>query len=272
MSASAAIRGLAIWSSRPQIEPVEAGRTNLNFRVRDGNECYFARFAADLPHHGIRRLIEQQVARHVAAIGIGPPVIHTDKNVLVTKFLDGRTWSQKQQRSDQELARLGRLLARLHGASAPCDLPHFDPAAICRHYLAALQPASLAKQVRQSVERILLSTPPTAKRCLIHADLIPENILDDSGRLWLVDWEYAGLGEAETDLAMVAANFDLSPRQFAILLEAHANVSDARVKALVPAVVAREALWCMRELEVNGNRGDLAAYTEACVARLEGLA
>ncbi|MEQ8955980.1 MAG: phosphotransferase, partial [Gammaproteobacteria bacterium] len=34
---------------------------------------------------------------------------------------------------------------------------------------------------------------------LTHHDLIPENIIDDGQRLYIVDWEYAALGHPQLD-------------------------------------------------------------------------
>lgn len=271
MSAGAILARLPIWPSPPEIEPIALGRTNRNFRVRAGGRTFFARIGEDLPRHGIRRSVEQQVARHVGALRIGPAIVHGDAKTLVSEYLPGSSWKQDTPRTDGDLCRLGELLSLLHKASPPGDLPRFDPVSACRAYLTALGPDLLSKEHLRTIERILDGAPETIPRCLIHADLIAENVMADGDRLWLVDWEYAGLGQPETDLAMVISNFALSDDQASLLLAAHGGASATIVGRLVPAVAAREALWCLTELQAVGETGDLAEYTGRCLDRLDAF-
>jgi aminoglycoside phosphotransferase (APT) family kinase protein len=269
MSARDTLARLPIWPGPPEIEPIALGRTNQNFRVRAGGRTYFAHIGEDLPRHGIRRSVEQQVSRYVGALGIAPAIVHGDGDALVSEYLPGVSWKQDAPRSDAELKQLGRLLSVLHGAAPPDDLPRFDPVSVCHTYLAAIGPDLLSTEHRRTIERILDAAPETAPRCLVHADLIPENVMADGDRLWLVDWEYAGLGQPETDLAMVISNFGLSEDQATLLLGAHGGASAATVRSLVPAVAAREALWCVTELQAVGENGDLADYAGRCLSHLD---
>jgi thiamine kinase-like enzyme len=271
MSAGATLARLRIWPGLPEIEPIALGRTNQNFRVRAGGRTYFARLGEDLPRHGIRRSIEQKVARHAGALGIAPAIIYSDGKAMVSDYLPATSWTQDAPRSDGDLKRLGRLLSVLHSGAPPGDLPCFDPISACRTYLAAIGPDLLSTGHRRTIEKILDAAPETIARCLVHADLIPENVMADGDRLWLVDWEYAGLGQAETDLAMVISNFALSDDQACLLIAAHGGASAPIVRSLVPAVAAREALWCLTELQAVGDTGDLAEYTGRCLDRLDAF-
>ena len=42
-----------------------------------------------------------------------------------------------------------------------------------------------------------------------HNDLLNANFLEDGERLWIVDWEYAGMGDRFFDLANFAINHEL---------------------------------------------------------------
>jgi 5-methylthioribose kinase len=44
------------------------------------------------------------------------------------------------------------------------------------------------------------------RRCLVHGDLSPKNILTDGSGLWLVDWEAAHFGDPVFDLAFIWAH------------------------------------------------------------------
>jgi aminoglycoside phosphotransferase (APT) family kinase protein len=271
MKALADLVSLPIWPDPPQVEPIAAGRTNRNFRVRSGGREYFARLGSDIPRHGIRRSVERRVSKYAATLGIAPAVAFSGGGALVCDYVAGHAWSQYEQRSNDDLVRLGQMLHILHSAPPIRGLPAFDPVSVCRRYLLELKPRLLPEALRQRIEQLIAEAPCTTARCIVHGDLIPENVIDEGARLWLVDWEYAGLGEPETDLAMVVANFGLSDSRISLLLQSHGSAEEAKVRSLALALAAREALWCLRETQAVGPRADLDEYREGCLQRLERL-
>ncbi len=101
-------------------------------------------------------------------------------------------------------------------------------------------------------------------RSLIHADLIAENVIIQGDRAYIVDWEYAGLGDPAVDLAQVVVLFELDERQAALLLDRHGGVDPITVRALRPTLAAREVLWCEAQAYHVGIQGDLAEYRALC--------
>jgi 5-methylthioribose kinase len=97
-------------------------------------------------------------------------------------------------------ARLGRLLAVVHSADADLgsadsfDAQRVDP------YLRTIQrrhPA-LAAEIGAYVERLLAT-----RRCLVHGDWSPKNVLAGDDGLWVVDWEVVHRGDPVFDLAFL---------------------------------------------------------------------
>ncbi|MBM3573827.1 MAG: hypothetical protein FJX52_15945 [Alphaproteobacteria bacterium] len=263
------IRGLAVWQGAATIEPCPGGRTNLNFRVVAGEYSFFARLGRDLPHHGIARSHEARCCKLAAAAGIGPTVVVAEDGILVTEFVAGRTLVQGEAIADQILIDLADTLRRLHAAPAPRDLAPFDPAVVCRRDLDALPAGVVSAPQRRLIENILARAPRLSGRSLIHADLIPENVIVASNRLVLVDWEYSGLGDPAVDVASVIVHFGLDRRQAQLVVERHGGVSADTIGTLRPVLAAREALWCEVQLQAEGPRGDLPAYTRMCWRRLQ---
>lgn len=275
MTATSAIErllALPLLSAQPTIRPIDGGRTNENFRVESGGRTYFARVGIDLPHHGVTRTNEMACHRRAAALGIAPEVIHGADGIMVTAFLDGRTLVQGEPIDDETLARLAKTLRRLGDQADPSDLSVFDPIAICRRDLAALPSDGLPDARRRVASDIIAAAPRLSNHALIHADLIPENVIVAGEQVMLVDWEYAGRGDPAVDIAAVTLHFDLDGRQRALAVEAHGGVSATTVKALQPVLALREALWCEVQKRFVGIRGDLAEYTEMCWQRLERYA
>ena len=269
--ATARIRGLPIWPTPPDLVPCPGGRTNENFRVIAGARTYFARVGTDLPHHGVTRVNEARCCRLAAAAGLGPTVQYAGDGILVTDFVPGHTLVQGEAIDDATLIRLADALRRLHDASAPDDLTPFDPVAISRRDLASLPAGTIASARNDLTLSILAAAPPLMASCLIHADLIPENVIVASDRFTIVDWEYSGYGDPAVDLASVMVHFGLDGRQTALVVARHGAVALDKVRDIGPILTVREALWCEVQMRAVGPRGDLPDYTEMCWRRLECL-
>lgn len=268
LTAQERLSRLPIWPAAPRVTRLSVGRTNINYRVDAGGERFFARVAADLPHHGIVRSREALCASLAAELGVAPPVIHARDGVLVQRFMDGETLRQGEVVSAPRLDRIVDVLRRVHEGRLPPDTPDANPVACSRAYLARLAPGTLPPAQRARIDAILDVAPVGALHGLIHTDLIPENFIDDGRTMWLIDWEYAGLGDPATDLANLAMKFALDGRKLDRAVSRHGGVDRATVERLKNAVTAREALWCLIQIQADGVRGDLAEYTRLCLGRL----
>ncbi len=86
---------------------------------------------------------------------------------------------------------------------------------------------------------------------LCHNDLLPANLIDDGCRLWLVDWEYGGVGHPLFDLANVSANAALAEDQEIALLSAYRETVKpdprdlAELRIFQAVSLLREALWAV---------------------------
>ncbi len=270
-SATQRLAALPIWPAQPVIAPIPGGRTNENFRVDAGGRTYFARIGVDLPHHNISRKTEIRCIGLAAEAGVSPPVLHAGDGILVTEFVPGVTLVQGQPVADDVLAGIARALGRLGARPVPADLPPFDPVDICRGYLAALPDDALPPRRMTRAAYILAATPALADRTLIHADLIPENVIVAPDRITIVDWEYAGRGDPAVDVAAVIMNFGLDERQAALFVEAHGGVDRELARALEPVMALREALWCETQRHFVGVRGDLEEYSALCWKRIDAV-
>lgn len=261
------LRALPIWPSPPTIRRLQAGRTNENFVVACGARRFVGRLGIDLPHHDILRRNEARMATLAAEAGVGPPIRYASDGILVADFVDGRPLEASDLQSAETLRRTAELLRRLH-RPAPISSPVFELRAVCRRYLARIGSTELPEEHRQWISRSLEEIPALPNDVVIHADLVPENLIDDGARLWLVDWEYAGRGAPATDLAILAMNAGLDPDMTAELVRAHGAAALADVRSLLPAAAIREALWTLVQMQAVGARGDLPDYSRRCFARL----
>ncbi|TDQ78417.1 thiamine kinase-like enzyme [Dongia mobilis] len=274
MSTAKNLAELPIWQGTPEIKPLAAGRTNQNYLVWDGDRRFFARIGSDRQDLGIDRVSEAICCQLAATHGIGPAVIYAGDAILVQDYLPGETLHLEETPDRNVLQELATLLGRLHQVPVPANLPAFDPVAVSRRYLADLTDLELPEE-RHRVANTLDRLRPGRGRSVVHGDLIPENILCDGGRLYLIDWEYAGSGAPETDLALVLANFGLGEGDAAHFLEAYGDYDTGVLYDMKIACVIREALWCLlqaRQNRLKGEKsGDLPAYTALCFQRLRDV-
>ena len=106
-----------------------------------------------------------------------------------------------------------------------------------------------------------------------HDDLLPANILRDGERIWLVDWEYAGMGDRYFDLANLAVNNEFSPEDDRRLFESYWGepATPARLAALALMRVMsdfREAMWGVVQVVLSDLDFDFQDYAARHFARM----
>ena len=94
---------------------------------------------------------------------------------------------------------------------------------------------------------------------LCHNDLWANNFLDDGERLWLLDWEFGGVGDGLYDLATVAMAGRYDSDGERALLDAYgpAEPGDREALAGMKQVVrAFEGAWALVMHGLRGSDGD----------------
>lgn len=279
MTAQARAASLEIWSGRVEPQPLTGGITNTNFKVLDGGRAYFVRVGSDIPVHGVLRFNELAAAKAAAAAGISPAIVHAEPGVLVTEFIEGRTFSSQDVRA--RLADIVPLIGRVHR-----EMPNhlrgpilaFWVFHVIRDYAGSLRDAGhrLTGELPRLLEvsaRLEEAVGPI-RLVFGHNDLLPGNFLDDGKRLWLVDWDYAGFNSPLFDLGGVASNNEFSPEQEQELLARYFGApADAalltRYGAMKCASLLREALWSMVSEVHSSLDFDYRAYTAENLRRFE---
>lgn len=249
------IRGLPCWTGPIDIAPLKGGLSNETFVVTDPVGKHVVRFGIDFPFHHVVREREVMTARAAYAAGIGPRVRYAQPGVMVTAFLDARTYDSKAVRDDG--VRIVKLVKCFHermprhisGAGFMFWVFHVirdyartlvetksRMAAECPYYLA----------LAEELEEVQIPLPVIFG----HNDLLPANILDDGKRLWLIDFEYAGFNTALFDIAGLASNAEMDEGEAEELVCAYfgAQPEPALMRsyaAMQCASLLREAMWSM---------------------------
>ncbi len=256
-----------VWPGQQvSIEPLGGGITNRNFKVEVGGQEFVLRIGGtDTELLGIDREAEHAASSVAAELGLGPEVVAfiEPEGYLVTRFVDGEV-------GKIDVDRVGGALRLLHdGPALPGRFDSFRVVEAYRatareHGVAVPSAYEVAKEVADRIERRRSGAP--LRPC--HNDLLNANFIDDGIRLWLVDWEYAGMGDPFFDLGNFAVNHELPEEGENALLAAYGSDDGDALVLMRFMSDFREAMWGVVQLAISELDFDFGAYAEEHFERL----
>jgi thiamine kinase-like enzyme len=266
------LQSLDFWDGPISLEPLPGGITNHNYLVRAGGRSYVARLCEDREILGIDRRNEVVCQRAAQGCGVAPAVVHHEPGVLVSEHLDARTLTPADVRDPGFVSRLASLLRTLHNGwdRLTGEMLYFSAFQTARTYARTSQ--ELGARLPDDIDELLEDARGLARRLgpfvpvLCHNDLLAANILTDGRRVWLVDWEYAGMGHPLFDLANASANCAFPDALDDRLLAAYRGrpAADQRdlldLRVLKAMSLLREALWSVIQTVASDIDFDYEGY------------
>jgi thiamine kinase-like enzyme len=261
-----------VWPGRVEsVQVLGGGITNRNYKVAAGGENYVLRISgAETEQLGIDRDVERDASLAAAELGIGPDVVAfvEPEGCLVTRFIEGEV-------GRVTIAEAAELLRRFHAGRPIAG--RFDSFRVVEGYATTAVEYGLALPsayagALELARRIEARRGPVALRPC-HDDLLAANFINDGERVWIVDWEYAGMGDPAFDLANFSVNNELDPDGDRALLEAYGGGVDYDTHTLMRFMSDfREAMWGVVQQALSELEFDFAAYTEEHFERLRRTA
>ena len=258
---SARLDAVAVFAGRPLlVEELSGGLTNRNYKVTVDGARYVARMSSpEGALLAIDREVEHAASVAAAASGVAPAVAEyaPQVGILVIEWLDARTFTEDDVRDSRNLPAVVAALRVLHaGAPLPATFDCFE---MMRSYLDVVATRGLRKPERfdeflpviERIRRALAVRDDGLVPC--HNDLLAANLLDDSTRIRLIDYEYAGNNDACFELGNLWSESNLAPAQLDELIALYYGqalrhkVARARLFALVG-----KALWMLWASIQNG--------------------
>ncbi len=273
-------RSVPGWSTGDlDIAPLEGGITNRNFVVRRGDERFVLRVPGrDTELLGIDRANEARAASLAADAGVGPPVIAflPESGCFVARFVEGDHVPTADLRRDDVLGSVVRSLRRFH--ACPPVPSSFNVFRVVETYAETasargVQPTARyddAHALADRIEKALEQNPSPLTTC--HNDLLNANFLRAGDHTWIVDYEYAGMGDVFFDLGNLAVNNDLDADSDELLLgHAFGEVGDrhrARLALMRLMSDFREGMWGVVQQAISTLDEDFEAYAAKHIDRL----
>jgi len=241
------------------VRRLEGGLTNTNYLVDANGERFVVRIIGD---NGqvlvVDRATEEAAMRRAEAAGITPGVVlfTQPEGHMVTRYLAGtKPLTVEEFTAPGTIPRLARRLRDVH-ALDPIE-GVFEPYADVRRWLEIIDARGTPWPDRlgallERVERIEQEGTPVRESdfVLCHNDPYHLNFLDDGSRLWMIDWEYAGMGDRMYDLASIGYVLDRRGRD--LLIESYFGGPDARRRVglddMICVVVCWNVVWSLIQL------------------------
>jgi thiamine kinase-like enzyme len=262
------------WADASDLKatPLGGGLTNNNYRIDVGGESYVLRIAgADTELLGINREYEYEANLTAGKLGIAPEVFYfiRPEGYLITRFIPGHPILPAEIRQPENIRRVAEIFRRIHHMP---DIPgNFDVFRIIADY----SKISRCYQVgfpqnfywlidhMRDAEKALKCQIQTAHPC--HNDFINANFLDD-GQLYILDWEYAGMGDIFFDLANFSDHNELTEEQDHLLLKSYFEEVTAthwaHLKIMKIMSDLREATWALVQIGISKLDFDFCSYAD----------
>ena len=273
------IKSLPIWKNLENIEPLEGGITNLNFRVSDSGSKSVVRLGSDIPEHLVYRSNEIIVSEAAYQIGVSPKLIYNEPGVLVLEFIESKTLEPKTVR--ENLNKIVPIIRKIHDeipnklSGQPQIFWVFYVIKYYSNYLLNNNSShiSLIPSLLKKAEKLeKLSSP--REIVFGHNDLLAANFLDDGSKIWVVDWEYGGFNDPLFDIGGLSSNNDLDENLENEVLEMYFKEKPSKdliikYNAMKTASLLRETMWSMVSEITSKIEFNYAEYTSDNLKKFE---
>jgi len=256
---------------------LDGGITNRNFRVTLGGAEYVVRLPGkDTELLGIDRTAELLANEAAAALGIAPAVAAIVGGCLVTSFVACRALERQEVAAAVE--EIARALRAFHDSGVRLPARFWVPDLLDDY--AAIAQARGAQLpggygTARDVARRIAAALPLSEPHPCHNDLLAGNLIraDDDGHILLVDWEYAGIGDARFDLGNLSVNNGFDEATDERLLRAYyderpSDEQRAALKLMRVLSDAREGAWGVVQGAISALDFDFAGYASEHFERL----
>jgi thiamine kinase-like enzyme len=268
-----AIARVPMWEGAREVRfsPLGGGITNRNYRVDVDGKSYHLRLAGESTELlGIDREYEYHANQAAGELGIAPEVIYfiRPEGYLVCRFIDGRPIPPEEIRQPENIQRVVEAIHAIH--SMPTIPGVFNVFQVVREYADVARrynvefPENFDWMVSQmnDAEAALKVHPLVQRPC--HNDLLNANFMLTDRQLFILDWEYAGMGDIFFDLANFSAHHELSDNEIDFLLDRYfgevRTQDQAHLNIMKIMSDIREAMWALVQIGISDLDFDYRAY------------
>jgi len=243
------------------VTPIQGGKTNRNYLVTVEGERFVLRISGEnTTALNIDRSRERAATLAAASIGLAPEVVAflLPEGHLVTRFIpNGLEWTNEDLKRPEIISLVADVLRCVH--ALPAIDGEFNPYEDIEKRLATAGERGLALPERLLDLRAKLveicrirDQALGGRRALCHNDPWHNNFLYD-GKVRLLDWEMAGMGDPFFDIASLTCFY--SPEQKRAFLMHYAgearNEDLEAIEQMIFVAIFWNATWALMQIGVT---------------------
>lgn len=258
------------------------GMTNHSYKVtRADGEKYLVR----LPGEGTKELINRQDEKKstelACKLGIDSELLYFgDDGKKVMKFIpDPQPMDESVMKREENLRQAAQIFRRLHTCGEDTGV-RFEVFEMAEAYKKIIRDNHVAlysdyEDVTKTIMDIkaAVDAEGDAPKVPCHNDCLVANwVLDCSGKMWLIDWEYSGMNEAMWDLSCLSIEAAFTEENDNALLNAYyeRQATIEEKKRFIAAKLYVDYLWTLWGLTRVPYDGDfMQQYADERYARLK---
>ena len=203
------------------------GMTNFNFRMETTKGDFVFRISGNYSNQMINREYEQKNENFAYQLNLIPKILYTDieKGWKVTRFLkDCETQTSISIRSKENLEQCASIFKMLHTSEEKMDnsfvflelVQQYERIIGTKRDVLFIDYEEIKDQVIRIYQKWI---DGRYKSVPCHNDPVPENFLKDiHGKMFFIDWEYAGMNDALWDLSSFCLESELSTEEERLFL------------------------------------------------------
>lgn len=263
-----------------EIEQVSigGGMTNHNFYVKLSGKEYILRIPGACTEQIIDRQAEQKNSLRAAELGVNPTVLYfsLESGIKITEYIKGaRTLNPASARMEVSMRATTDILKKLHNSNLELT-GSFNPWREYEKYkMIILEGNGGFYQGYEELEMFFYALKAdlnelgeNRKPC--HNDLVAENFVsDDKGRMYLIDWEYAGMNDPMWDIASHLLECEFSDLEEELYLQYYFEdeVSQKDKRKICLFKICQDVLWSAWTIMKETRGEDFGAYGRERFAR-----
>lgn len=230
------------------------GLTNRTYKVETTGGVYSVRIPGEGTEELIVRSDEAKSTKLACKLGIDAKLYFFDEKngEKVTEYImDSETMNQETLKTQENIRKCAEIFKTLHTSGVDTEVP-FDVIEMANTYeeFIARKGGSFYDdfdEVKKYINQVKESYMPGVKKVPCHNDALCENWIRQGDRMYLIDWEYAGMNDPMWDLADVSIEADFTDENDAYFLECYfgREATNKEKEAFLINKVLIDFLWSL---------------------------
>lgn len=230
------------------------GLTNRTYKVETANSVYSVRIPGEGTEELIKRDDEKKSTVLACNLGIDAKLFFFDEESgeKVTEYLlDSKTMNSDTMKLKENIKKSAEIFKKLHNSGVDTGVP-FDVIEMANSYeeFIVRKGGSFYEdfgEIKKYINNIKESYMPGVKKVPCHNDALCENWIRQGDRMYLIDWEYAGMNDPMWDLADVSIEADYNEEHDEYFLECYfgRKASQEEREAFLINKILLDFLWSL---------------------------